>query len=416
MSRAPRPCASQADPEPGAVRPSPAGLVTHFTDGYAAALPILRQALNAVGGGMSAEDELRGSGWPGRRACTRGMTSAAGAGAARRRGRSRTRRVERTATGADHARLHADVLRRTRRGGLVDRRDAGGDGRHGSDFAPYGALGLAAMRGRFDEVNARSTRPRSDATHRGEGLGIAHGHWANAVLNNGLGRYEKALAAARSAADYQFDIGSAKWALVELVEAAVAQGTPDEAAAAYERLAQVAGVSGTDWALGIDARARALISEGDAADGLSTRRRSSVSVSPRRADLARAHLLYGEWLRRERRRSEARAHLRDCPPHAGGDGDGGVRGARAARTTRDGGDRCATRTPARYRASSSPPRKPDRADWPTTGCPIPRSAPGCSSAPAPCNTTFARSSPSSGISSRGQLEQVLPAVAETPLH
>jgi ATP/maltotriose-dependent transcriptional regulator MalT len=149
-----------------------------------------------------------------------------------------------------------------------------------------------------------------DVTLRGEGTGITFAEWANAVLNNGLGRYDKAAAAALHACDYDDDLGSLIWTMPELVEAAVRTGMTDAAARAGERIEEITSACDTDWARGIRARSRALLSEGETAERLyreSIRRLSSTRL---RVDLARAHLLYGEWLRRERRRGDAREQLR----------------------------------------------------------------------------------------------------------
>jgi DNA-binding CsgD family transcriptional regulator len=145
---------------------------------------------------------------------------------------------------------------------------------------------------------------------RGEGIGVTVVEWANAVLSNGLGHYPKALAAAQRAAENPCELPFLNWALVELVEAAARSGANEMAAGAYRRLAERTAASGTDWALGLDARSSAFLSEGEAADHLYRESISRLGKTRLRVDLARAYLLYGEWLRRERRRSEARERLR----------------------------------------------------------------------------------------------------------
>ena len=149
-----------------------------------------------------------------------------------------------------------------------------------------------------------------DVTLRGEGVGITFAEWANAVLNNGLGRYDKAAAAALHACDYDDDLGSLIWTLPELIEAAVRTGLTEAAAWADDRLEETTSACGTDWARGIRARSRALLSEGETAERLYRESIRSLSGTRLRVDLARAHLLYGEWLRRERRRGDAREQLR----------------------------------------------------------------------------------------------------------
>jgi ATP/maltotriose-dependent transcriptional regulator MalT len=130
------------------------------------------------------------------------------------------------------------------------------------------------------------------------------------VLYNGLARYEDALAAAEQASKPPEAMGYAHWILVELVEAAVRAGEREAAADALDALAQTTRPSGTDWGLGIEARSRALLNDGQEAERLYREAIDRLGRGGIRAELARAHLLFGEWLRRERRRVEAREHLR----------------------------------------------------------------------------------------------------------
>ena len=174
----------------------------------------------------------------------------------------------------------------------------------------YGALSLAAFRGNQATAAALISSIMRDVTQRGEGYGIACAEWANAVLSNGLGLPRDAVVAAERAAEYHGDLGFYRWALVELVEAAVHSGKTETAADAYRRLTETTSPAGTDWALGLAARSRALLSDGaQAEDGY----REAISRLDRpqiRVELARAYLLYGEWLRRENRRADARSQLR----------------------------------------------------------------------------------------------------------
>jgi DNA-binding CsgD family transcriptional regulator len=133
---------------------------------------------------------------------------------------------------------------------------------------------------------------------------------ANAVLNNGLGYYEEAVATAERSTNYLEEMIAPSWAMVELIEAAARSGDHELAADALRRLAETTTPSATDWGLGVEARSRALLSEGDAAERLYLESIEHLSRTRVRAELARAHLLYGEWLRRERRRVDARAQLR----------------------------------------------------------------------------------------------------------
>jgi hypothetical protein len=150
----------------------------------------------------------------------------------------------------------------------------------------------------------------ADATQRGEGYGITAAEWANSVLGNGLGRPRDAMAAAERATAYHGDMGFSKWALVELVEAAVHSGMTETAAGAYRRLTAMTGPAGTDWALGLAARSRALLSDGDEAEGSYREAIDRLGRTRLRVELARAHLLYGEWLRRDNRLADARTQLR----------------------------------------------------------------------------------------------------------
>ena len=147
-------------------------------------------------------------------------------------------------------------------------------------------------------------------TSRGEGRGVTTGY-AAALLYNGLGRYDKALAAAELVCEYD-DIGVLGWSLTaaELVEAAVRSGQPARATDAFQRLSETTRASGTDWALGTEARSRALLSAGDTAENSYREAIERLGRTRMRPAVARAHLLYGEWLRRENRRRDARAELR----------------------------------------------------------------------------------------------------------
>jgi DNA-binding CsgD family transcriptional regulator len=144
---------------------------------------------------------------------------------------------------------------------------------------------------------------------RGEGIGVTFTEWVTAVLYNGLGRYSDALAAAAPASEHPEELQSPLW-LQELVEAAIRSDQPEQAAAALQELSQMTAIIGTDWALGIEARSRALLSDGDTAEGLYRKAIEHLTHSEARVELARAHLLYGEWLRREGRRADAREQLR----------------------------------------------------------------------------------------------------------
>jgi DNA-binding CsgD family transcriptional regulator len=180
----------------------------------------------------------------------------------------------------------------------------------GAHFTPYITWVLAAWRGEETTVSTMIDATITDAIEHGQGLSVAVASWAEALLYNGLGKYEQAVIAAHRASSYDGELTPKEWALVELIEAAVRSKMTSTAAAALSWLAGQADGSGTDWALGNVARCRALLSEGDAAEAQYRQALVHLARTRMRPDLARAHLLYGEWLRRERRRGEARDQLR----------------------------------------------------------------------------------------------------------
>ena len=180
------------------------------------------------------------------------------------------------------------------------------DGRN----VPYAPLALVAFRGREPEASRLIETSREDFVARGEGMGLTLTQWATALLHNGAARYGAALAAAEEAAADPHELWFSPWTMVELVEAAARSGQNARAANALEVLTETTRASGTKWAQGIEARSRALLAEGDAADTLYREAIEHLRPTRLRVDLARAHLLYGEWLRRERRRIDARTELR----------------------------------------------------------------------------------------------------------
>jgi DNA-binding CsgD family transcriptional regulator len=172
----------------------------------------------------------------------------------------------------------------------------------------YHALSLATLRGNPADALPIIEAIAAGGTARGEGRALGMAGWATAVLNNGLGRYEEALAAAREACEYD-DLGMHGWCLSELIEAAVRSGEPEAAAAAVRRLEERAGASGTDFGLGFLASARALIADDEHADVLFAEAIERLERTRMVVHLARAHLRYGEWLRRFNHRVGARRHL-----------------------------------------------------------------------------------------------------------
>jgi DNA-binding CsgD family transcriptional regulator len=175
----------------------------------------------------------------------------------------------------------------------------------GSQFAPYALLRLRALQGREADASAAIEHTLAG----GPGVAI-YAHWAAAVLYNGLARYQEATAAARQATSNTFEYWVSVWALPELVEAAVRVADAELAHDALERLAETTQPAGTDFALGIEARSRALLSDGTGANDLYRDAIERLSRTRLRPELGRAHLLYGEWLRREGRRADAREQLR----------------------------------------------------------------------------------------------------------
>ena len=196
-------------------------------------------------------------------------------------------------------------------------------------MAATGAPLLAAFRGLLPEATSLIESTITDATAGGQGIAVQYTQWVAAILYNGLGRYEQALTAAQQASGDTPELFLSAWALPELVEASVRSGNSQLGADALERLAEATATGGTDWALGIEARSRALLSEGETAENLYHEATDRLMRTRLRSELARAHLLYGEWLRREGRRADAREQLaRHRPLHARHDRHGGVRRSR----------------------------------------------------------------------------------------
>ena len=174
----------------------------------------------------------------------------------------------------------------------------------------FGTMILAAWQGRSREAFRLIDEFITDMSERGQGYGVSLPYYTASVLYNGLGRYADAMASAELASEQRDDLAFANLALAELIEAAVRGGQPERAAAAMGRLTELTLPSGTAWGLGVAARSRALLSEGDEAERLYREAIGHLSSAPARTELARAHLLYGEWLRRQRRRRDAREQLR----------------------------------------------------------------------------------------------------------
>ena len=192
---------------------------------------------------------------------------------------------------------------------LIQESDAITEATGNSPLRYNAALLLAAWRGDEERTLQLIEAGAHDTAARGEGRAIAMAGYVSAVLYNGLGRYQDALTGARRACEYD-DLAVSGWCLAELVEAGARSGAHEEAAAALRRLEERTNAVGTDWALGILARSRALLSEGEDAESLYREAVERLGRSRIVVQLPRTQLLYGEWLRRENRRVDAREHLR----------------------------------------------------------------------------------------------------------
>ena len=287
------------------------GQAANIARGYAAGLPILRSALKSFGAGIPADQELRGMlvAWASALHIWDDdgfdRLSARWASLCREAGALSDLLV------AINARAVALLFKGDLAGVelLVEEGQAATEAT-GLYFGPYGAMGLAALRGDEGRALALIDASNRDALPRGEGGLVSAAEWANALLNNGLGRYPQALTAAGRASEGHEEMAFANWSLPELIEAAVRTGQSDTAVDALRRLAEMTGASATDWARGVEARSRALLGDGAVAESLYREAIERLGRTRVRVELARAHLLYGEWLRRERRRLDAREQLR----------------------------------------------------------------------------------------------------------
>ncbi|WP_329525328.1 helix-turn-helix transcriptional regulator [Streptomyces sp. NBC_01462] len=180
----------------------------------------------------------------------------------------------------------------------------------GAGPVAYAEVGLAVFRGRDDEALAAIRTATRDSMARGEGMALTYLQWAGAVLHNGACRYEQALESARLACSDSSIQRIRNWALAELVEAAVRTGHQDQADEALGELCGTTGPCSSHWAAGVEAHCRALLAVGPDAEDLYRTALGRLERTGLRAAVARVHLLYGEWLRRERRHLEARDQLR----------------------------------------------------------------------------------------------------------
>jgi len=179
----------------------------------------------------------------------------------------------------------------------------------GIGYPPFAALWLACLSGQEAEATRLIESTIAEGAARGQGHAVSFAQCVAAILYNSLGRYADALAAAQQASEDTPELYVSMWALPELIEAAVRSGNTQTGSDALERLAETTQAGGTDYGLGIEARSRALLSDDEAADDLYREAIDRLSRTRLRTELARAHLLYGEWLRRQQRRRDARDQL-----------------------------------------------------------------------------------------------------------
>jgi DNA-binding CsgD family transcriptional regulator len=285
------------------------GLAQLSTDGHAAATPTLQRAAKALAD-ISVEDVLRW-GWMAT-AASNAVWDNDGAHAISAR---QVQLVRDTGAVADLP-LHLSALGLAcawigdfaGAGALMAEADSV-SAVTGSPAGPWVALRLRALQGREAEASAAIASAIKQAAAGGQ-VFATYAHWAAAVLYIGLARYEQAAAAARQATSNTFEYWVSVWALPELVEAAARVGDAELARVALERLAETTQPAGTDFGLGIEARSRALVSDGATAEELYREAIERLGRTQLRPELARAQLLYGEWLRREGRRVDARDQLR----------------------------------------------------------------------------------------------------------
>ena len=285
------------------------GLATELTEGYEAAAPTLKQAVSECRG-SSSEEVLRWL-WPAAVAARILWDDEAFDALATRHielGRSTGALTGLPIAYTMGILAHVFAGELTSAAQLVEELQTVTEAMQ-SYLPPYGPVIVAAWRGREGEASVLIEGALREAASRGEGVVTAVAQYARAVLCNGLGRYPEALAAATES-DSPDSLLVSKMVVVELIESAARTGARATATGALARLSEMARVSGTDWVVGIEARSRAMLSEGDAAESCYREAVERLGRTRVRAELARTHLLYGEWLRRENRRVDARQELR----------------------------------------------------------------------------------------------------------
>jgi DNA-binding CsgD family transcriptional regulator len=311
VSRAARAISPPADTE------RPADLVLDaltrlVIDGAAAAAPRLRQAVQVFGGSEISSDDALRWGW-----FAQAAASALWDDDAWREMLARRAALARDIGALDQLPIDLGAMGTAaawsgdfeEAAALIAEADAVGQVT-GRCAAPVAAMMLASLRGNHAEATELIEVTVAEAAASGQGMAVTYAHWAAAILGNGLGRYAEALAEARQASEDTPGLYVSMWALPELIEAAVRSGSADLAGDALARLTGTTRAGGTNVGLGIEARSRALVSQGQAAEDSYREAVDRLGRTRLRPELGRAHLLYGEWLRRENRRVDARAQLR----------------------------------------------------------------------------------------------------------
>ena len=306
------------DALPASTEPRPVdllleGLAVLITDGYAAGTPILNRAIGALQADpIGGEGLLRWFWLAGRTAASiwdydswdsltaTQIRAAREVGAIAELPLALATRVGVKIFGGD---LRAAAA-------LIDESDALASAIDSRVLPPYGRLSVTAFRGREHDLAEIVRSSTADFSARGEGLGLTLAHWVTAAIYNSIGRYDEAFTAASEATENPRELWFASFGLVELIEAASRSGRTQQAAEALAILLESTQASGTPWAQGVEARSRALLQDGEAAEALYREAIERLEPTRLRLDLARSHLLYGEWLRRGRRRIDARKELR----------------------------------------------------------------------------------------------------------
>jgi DNA-binding CsgD family transcriptional regulator len=288
------------------------GLALVFTDGRAAATPVLQRAIAGFAGEAVSVEEVLRWGWLATAAAAylwdldaSLAIAARGVDLGRSLGALEVLTVSLNVL-AQAVGLSGDFAKAAL---LIAEADAVREAT-GTQVGPYGALVHAALRGREPAASELIRATIRDATAGSQGTAVQYAHWSNAVLMNGLGRYDQALAAAIQASDDTPELFVSAWATSELIEAANRSHDTQRATLGLQRLVEHTRGTDADWALGLEARARALLAEGDVADEAYREAIDRLSLTKLRPEAARTRLLYGEWLRREGRRVDAREQLR----------------------------------------------------------------------------------------------------------